>query len=84
MSGMTEYIVALIALSFMVLTVGIVFSLSVIRKVRSEETRDTVRNDLFSVKAQIIPIRTIAVPARLHHELTTTVSQNECSQHRPA
>lgn len=77
MSPMNEYLVALIALVFILLVAGTVFSLSVIRRLRSEETKNAVGSSFFGMGAQTMPIRTIAVPARLHRDLTTSVSRRE-------
>ncbi|MBL8155992.1 MAG: hypothetical protein JNM70_17570 [Anaerolineae bacterium] len=77
MFPMNEYIVALIALSFMLLMVGTVFSLSVIRKLRSEETGNPAQHGLFRMGTQAVPIRTIAVPPRIHHGLGRPLSQSE-------
>lgn len=79
MSPMNEYIVALIALSFMLLMVGTVFSLSIIRKMRSEESGNTVQQGLFRMGTQAVPIRTIAVPPRIHHGLSAPISRSDYS-----
>lgn len=79
MSPMNEYLVALIALVFMLLVAGTVFSLSVIRRMRSEETKSAVQSSFFGAGARAMPMRTIVVPARLHRGLTTSVSQNDYS-----
>jgi hypothetical protein len=79
MSPVNEYIVALIALSFMLVVFGTVFSLSVIRKMRSEEAVKPAQHSLFRMGMQAIPIQKIAVPPRIHHGLTAPVSRSDYS-----